>query len=317
MAHSRQVDRDIDGKLGGSEIDGAIGRLAEGQHGVVGRGQLLSIGVSNDAIEHRLQLGRLRVLHRGVYAVGHRALRREARWMAAVLGAGRDAVLSHRSAAALWGLGREKDRVDVSVRNWRAARAGIHFHRASIPADEVTTRSAIPVTTVPRTLYDLATVLPHRQLERALNEAEVLRLWDELSLDRLLDRYPRRPGNRAVRAVLGARRAGAAVTKSELEVMFLAVLDGAELPPPAVNVLVEGFEVDAVWRDAQVAVELDGRDTHGTAMAFERDRERDRILQAAGWRVVRITFRQMRLGRDTLVADLHRLLDAGGGRLAA
>ena len=99
--------------------------------------------------------------------------------------------------------------------------------------------------------------------------------------------------------------------------MFLAVLDGAELPPPAVNVLVEGFEVDAVWSDAQVAVELDGRDTHGTAMAFERDRERDRILQAAGWRVVRITFRQMRLGRDKLVADLRRLLDTGGGRLAA
>ena len=79
----------------------------------------------------------------------------------------------------------------------------------------------------------------------------------------------------------------------------------------------EGFEVDAVWRDARVAVELDGRDTHGTATAFERDRERDRILQAAGWRVVRITYRQMRLGREALVADLHRLLDAGGGRLAA
>jgi len=95
------------------------------------------------------------------------------------------------------------------------------------------------------------------------------------------------------------------------------VLDGAELPPPAVNVLVEGLEVDVVWRDAQVAVELDGRDPHGTAIAFERDRERDRILQAAGWRVVRITFRQMRVGRDALVADLHRLLGARGGRLAA
>jgi hypothetical protein len=284
---------------------------------VVARSQLLFIGVATDAIDHRLHVGRLRRLHRGVYAVGHHALRREARWMAAVLAGGQAAVLSHRSAAALWRISAERGGIDVTAPRARVGRAGVLFHRASLPADEVTIHDAVPVTTVPRTLYDLATVLPHRRLERALNEAEVLRLWDELSLDRLLDRYPRRPGNQAVRALLGARRAGATVTRSELEVMFLAVIDGTGLPRPEVNVLVAGFEVDAVWRDARVAVELDGRDTHGTAIAFERDRERDRILQAAGWRVVRITFRQMRFGRDELVADLRRLLDVGGANLAA
>lgn len=237
--------------------------------------------------------------------------------MAAVLAGGPDAVLSHTSAAALWRLWGEKGAIEVTARLSRVDRAGIEFHRGRLPADEITVRDGIPVTTVPRTLFDLATVLRHRQLERALNEAEVLRLWDELSLDHLLDRYPRRSGSRAVRAVLRARRAGATVTKSDLEIMFLGIVDGTDLPEPEKNVLVEGYEVDAVWREARVAVELDGRDTHGTAMAFERDRERDRMLQAAGWRVVRITYRQMRYGRDALVADLRRLLCAGDGRLAA
>jgi len=108
-------------------------------------------------------------------------------------------------------------------------------HHGQLPSDEITIHHGIPVTTVPRTLFDLAAVLPERQLERALNEAELLRRWDELSLDRLLRRYPRRKGSTAIRAVLHKRRSGATVTKSELEERFLALIDGAGLPRPEIN----------------------------------------------------------------------------------
>jgi hypothetical protein len=229
--------------------------------------------------------------------------------MAAVLALGPGAVLSHRPAGAHWELVRTSGVCEVTVpRTGLRSRPGVRVHEAHLPPDEVTTHHGIPVTTVPRTLFDLAAVLPERQLERALNEAEVLRRWDELSLDRLLRRYPRRRGSRAIRAVLHKRGMGATVTRSELEEQFLALIDGAGLPRPEINVPVEGFEVDAVWRDARVVVELDGRSTHGTVEAFERDRERDRLLQTAGWRPVRITARQMATGTLTLVADLRRLL---------
>jgi very-short-patch-repair endonuclease len=190
-------------------------------------------------------------------------------------------------------------------------------HEARLPTDEITTHHGIPITTVPRTLFDLAAVLAQRQLERALNEAEVLRLWDELSLDRLLVRHPRHRGNGAIRAVLDKRRAGATVTKSDLEEMFIELLDRAGLPRPAINALVEGFEVDAVWADQRLVVELDGRETHGTADAFERDRQRDRTLQVAGWRPVRITYRQMRDTPRNVGTDVRLLLAADTGRLAA
>jgi very-short-patch-repair endonuclease len=237
--------------------------------------------------------------------------------MAALLACGPGAVLSHRPGGAHWSIVRDAGPCEVTVPKARRSRAGIRVHEAHLPTDEVTVHEGIPITTVTRTLFDLAAVLPQRELERALNEAEVLRLWDELSLGQLLHRYPRHRGNRAIRAVLHQRRAGATVTKSELEEMFLRLLDAAGIPRPEINVLVEGFEVDAVWRDARLVVELDGRDTHGTAAAFERDRERDRVLQVAGWRPIRITYRQLRDTPVAVMADLHRLRAMGAGALAA
>jgi hypothetical protein len=188
------------------------------------------------------------------------------------------------------------------------SREGVVVHTARLPPDEITVHDGIPITTVPRTLFDLATILPERRLERALNEAEVLRLWDELSLVRLLRRYPGRRGSRAIRAALERRGVGATVTRSELEERFLELIDRAGLPRPEVNVLVGGFEVDAVWRRQLVAVELDGHSTHQTTEAFERDRQRDRILQVSGWRPIRITSRQLQAEPATLVADLRTLL---------
>ena len=231
--------------------------------------------------------------------------------MAAVLAYGPGAVLSHRPAGAHWQVIRDRGWCEVTIAKKRRSRSGVRVHQACLPADETTIHEGIPVTTVPRTLFDLAAVLPTRQLERAINEAEVLRLWDELSLDRLLRRYARHRGNRAIRAALHQRREGQTATKSELEEIFLRLVDAAGIPRPKVNALVEGFEVDAVWRDARLVVELDGRDTHRTAAAFETDRQRDRALHVAGWRPVRITYRQLRDTPREVVADVCRLLAAG------
>jgi hypothetical protein len=311
MPDGTEFELEIRAKAQSRGIERAIATLAERQYGVVARAQLVELGLGPKGVQHRVSLGRLHPLHRGVYAVGQRRLPREARWMAAVLALGPGAVLSHRPAGAHWEIARWSGACEVTTpRRGIRSRQGIQVHFASLPADEITTHDGIPITTVPRTLFDLAAALPERQLERALNEAEVRRRWDELSLDRLLHRYPRHPGNRAVRAVLHKRRLGATFTRSELEERFLALIDAAGLPRPELNVLVEGLELDAVWRDGRVVVELDGRSTHDTAEAFERDRERDRALQVAGWRTIRITARQLAAAPAPLVADLQSLLAA-------
>jgi very-short-patch-repair endonuclease len=237
--------------------------------------------------------------------------------MAAVLAYGPGAVLSHSPGGAHWQIVRDRGPCEVTVPKARRSRRGIRVHHVRLPSDEITVHEGIPVTTVPRTIFDFAVEASQRELERAINEAEVLRLWDELSLDHVLHRYPRHKGTRAIRAALSQRRAGATVTKSDLEEMFITLIDSAGIPRPEINAIVEGFEVDAVWRDVRLAVELDGRDTHGTAAAFESDRHRDRVLQVAGWRVVRITYRQMRDTPRAVVGDVRLLRASNAGRLAA
>ena len=236
--------------------------------------------------------------------------------MAAVLASGPCAVLSHRSAASLWRI-RATTRSLIEVTASRqCSRPGIQTHRGSVPADEMTVLRGIPVTTVPRTLLDLAAMLPRRQVERAVNEAEVLQLFDALSLADLVARHPRRRGVASIGALLAARSHGSGMTRSELEERFLVLLDQAGLPSPDVNrsVHVSGrwIEGDCVWLPQRVIAELDGHAFHATAAAFERDRSRDRVLQAAGWRVVRITWRQLHDDSAALVADLRGLLAADG-----
>jgi Protein of unknown function (DUF559) len=238
--------------------------------------------------------------------------------MAAVLAAGPGAVLSHRSAAGLWGIRRWRGgNVDVTTSSSRRRRPGVTWHVTNLPADEITSLAAIPVTTVPRTLLDLAAVLDHRGTELAINEAEVHRYTDPLSLPALLARYPRRRGTAAIRSILAAVALGTTITRSELEERFLRFLAQRHMPRPELNVpiaLADRFvEVDCVWRRARVIAELDGRAVHGTAAAFERDRARDRALNAAGWRVVRITWRQLSEVPGELAADIAVLL-AGDAR---
>ena len=285
-------------------IDEAIAVLAQRQHGVVARRQLIALGLGRRAIAHRLECGRLHLVHRGVYAVGHRVLSQRGRWMAAVLACGEGAVLSHESAAALWTIrGTAKSRIDVTAPRDLRPRPGLQPHRAVLPADELTVHDGIPTTTPARTLLDLAAVVPRQTLERALDEAEVLRLPGPQTL---LDRYPRRRGAAALRTLLLTSRSPTP-TRTELEAKFLAFLDDWGFDRPLINTIVETYEVDAAWRDARLIVELDGFDVHKTRTAFERDRKRDRRLTAAGWRVIRLTWRQLADG-EALARELRALL---------
>jgi len=302
---------DSDAQLQERSPDPAIASLAAAQYGVVSRAQLIDLGVERGAIALRLERGRLHVIHRGVYGVGHRLLTRQGRWMAAVLAGGAGAVLSHRSAAAHWGVLPPSSReADVTVSRSLRCRRGLRFHHSRLPADEVTVRDGIPVTSTSRTLLDLAAVLNTEQLRRAAHEAEVRRLWDHVSLADLLARHPRRPGAAAVRAIVAAPDQG--ITRNRLERRFLAVLDRHGLPRPATNVAMHAghhfIEPDCVWRRERVIVELDGHATHGTRASFEDDRARDRALVAAGWRVIRITWRQLRDEPAAVAGDVRAAL---------
>jgi very-short-patch-repair endonuclease len=295
------------GKVRHHPLDRAIGRVAEEQHGLVTRAQLLELGVGSDALDHRVKIGRLRRVHRGVYTVAGHRLTRHGRWLAAVLACGNGAVLSHRAAAALWGI-RGGNRIEVTVPRGRKARPGMRLHWANLPKDEITTHERIPITTVPRTLLDLGAVVQRDQLRSAVRQAEQLGLRDQLWLGDLARRYPRKPGIPTIKAVVEEAQRGLSRVRSELEERFQAFLISRRLPLPKTNVLIEGLEVDCAWPEQRLVVELDGHASHGGTHAFETDRARDRRLEAAGWRVVRITWRQLAETPNEVEADLRRLL---------
>jgi very-short-patch-repair endonuclease len=188
-------------------------------------------------------------------------------------------------------------------------------HRTSLRLDEIDLADGIPVTSVSRTLFDLAAVLKMRQLERAWNEMEVRGLRGRLSVPHLLERYPGRRGAANLRALLAAK-VPEGTTRNDFEEMFVAFLDSNRLPRPRLNadLSLRGsfFEIDCLWDRERLAVELDSRAVHGTPRNFESDRERDRILLAEGWRCARVTWRQLRDEPETIAADLRRLL-AGAG----
>jgi very-short-patch-repair endonuclease len=291
-------------------VDAAIGALAAAQHGVVAGRQLAGLGLGRGGIAHRVDRGRLHPLHRGVFAVGHRSLTGDGAWMAAVLAMGDGAVLSYRSAGALWGM-RDSARtpIEVTVPRNRRPRPGIEVHHTVLPADEVTVERNIPVTTVTRTLLDLAAVISEQQLEHALNEAEIRRLTSPLSVDALVARHPNRRGIQAIkRALEKQRQIGETVTKSTMERRFLALLDAHRIPRPKTNQPLGPYHPDALWPDQRLVVELDSYGIHTTRKAFEQDRERDRALTTAGYRVVRISWRQLQHQPQALAHQLRTLL---------
>jgi hypothetical protein len=225
--------------------------------------------------------------------------------MAAVLAAGEGAHLSHRSAAALWGLLPNRGEKHVTTERKLRPRDKIRFHTQSLLFDEVTVQDGIPTTTVARTLLDLAATEPD-QLERAFNEAEYLRLWDAAGVAQLLDRNPRRSGALALRGLIPQ-----GITREELEHRFHALVEKHGLPRPELNADLElepgrWIRVDCLWHDARLIVELDGEAAHATTKRFHTDRERDRLLALAGYTVVRVTWKHLATNR--LATDLDALL---------
>ena len=280
--------------------NGSLALLAERQHGIVAAWQLYLLGLSDDQVSHRVKAGWLHRMHRGVYSVGHRRIPPAGHWMAAVLAVARPApgtptaVLSHRSAAALWTLCAEVGEapVDVTVRGSNPKRRpGLRLHRTNkLEDDEITRRRGIPCTTAARTLLDLGSVLRRRQLERAIDEAEHKRLCDTAEIEKLLERYRGRPGTALLAQVLGGHEPGSTLTRSELEERFLAVCRNTELPSPQVNAALVGLTVDFLWPHARLVVEVDGRRSHATRRAFQDDRDRDTLLAANGYHVMRFTW---------------------------
>jgi len=282
-----------------------VAALAARQHGVVSVPQLLALGIGHEAVKWRARQGRLHRVHRGVYAVGHARLTLRGRWWAAVLACGGpgSAVLSHRSAAALWDLlPAPGTPPEVTTLRRSASTPAVRVHRSATLRDgDVTEDDGLPVTTASRTLADLAAVLSPHQLGRVCQRAEHLRLLDAAPLS------GRR--SRALRAALAElAHHDPQVTRSELEERFLALLGAAGLPRPAVNATVAGLEVDVLWPAHRLVVELDGAATHLTPTAFEEDRRRDAALQAAGYRVVRFTWRRVAREPRAVAAALHALL---------
>jgi predicted transcriptional regulator of viral defense system len=259
--------------------DRAVAELASRQFGVVARRQLVALGLSRSAIDRRVAAGRLHPLHRGVFALGHRAIERRSHWLAAVLACGPEAVLSHRTAAALWGI-RDTARttIDVTVSKRGHSREGITLHRARLDESDRTTHDRIPTTSLPRTLLDLASSTPLDAVVRALEEAERQRLIDTRPIRDLVGRANGHQGVGRLARALAAYDPQATRTRSDLERTFLALCKSRGLPRPTVNTLIEGYEVDAVWPEHNLIVELDGYAYHRTRAAFERDRRRDAAL---------------------------------------
>jgi very-short-patch-repair endonuclease len=298
----------------GCTIDQAVRELwalARRQHWVVARRQLLELGFSRRWIQHRIAVGRLHPLHRGVYAVGRPHVTPYGRWMAAVLACGPEAVLSHGSAAALWGIRPAASGLEVSVLTGAKRRPdGITVHRRpSLRPDEVTTYRGIPVTSPTRTLIDIAVRLDREPLEAAINEADKLDLCDPEALRLALDDAKGDPGVRTLRTVLDRRTF--TLTDSELERRFLRLVHALGLPKPETGVRVNGFKVDFYWPELGLVVETDGLRFHRTPAQQGRDRVRDQVHMAAGLTPLRFTRAQVRFEPgyvgDTLAAVVRRL----------
>ncbi|MGI8863924.1 MAG: DUF559 domain-containing protein [Solirubrobacteraceae bacterium] len=290
----------------------AIGLTADVQRGVVTRQQLLACGLTTDAIDRRRKRGWLRVLHRGVYAVGHIALPELGRETAAVLACGDGALLSHHSATALWGLtparGAEAD-IDVTVPGRNPGfRRGIRIHRvAALDRRDIRRHRGLPVVAPARALLDAAPELAMRELERALGEALAQSRLTEAELADALARHPRWRGLPALRRLLQTAR-DPAITRSEAEARFLALVGRAGLCRPGVNVPIGPYVVDFLWRAEQVIVEIDGFSFHRTRRSFEADRRRDVELRAAGYTVLRFTWRQLLDEHELVLVRLGQVM---------
>jgi hypothetical protein len=293
-----------------------IRELAERQHGVVARRQLLEIGLGPGLIQDRIRGGRLMPVYRGVFSLGHRRIGTFGKWKAAVLAAGPDAVLSHGSAAHLWELRRSRGKIEITRRSGGVGRPGIRVHQAKLPAQDVTIRVEIPVTTAERTLTDIAAGLDERQLGHAVVAADRAGWISWPRMVETLERSAGRVGVTRLRRVVGMTDPRAIEARSPLEVDFLALCREADIPVPQVNVLVADRLVDFLWPQERVIVETDGYAYHRDRAAFERDHESTLALEAAGYAVRRVTYRMLRQEPRRFMAEVRRSLERSASPLA-
>ena len=281
--------------------------MAERQENVISVEQLLDAGFSRNQI--RDATGEwMHPVYRGVRVLGTRLLTPRGRVMAALLASGERVVASHRTAAAIHGIVRAFPSVpELTTDRARRARNGIVLHRRALPRHEVTRSRQILLTTVDRTILDLAAERPQREVEVATSEAEYLNLWDPFSLPQFLESHKGWDGVALLRRMLA--EGAITITKSELERRFRAFLRRRRLPLPETNVpmRLDGRRIvpDCVWRERRLIVELDGRAAHRTTSRFHGDRLRDRKLDLLGWTVWRVTARHL---DDALERDLRKKL---------
>jgi very-short-patch-repair endonuclease len=283
--------------------DRAVLTVAARQQACVTSAQLAAAGLSRHAIAHRLGTGWLRRMHRGVYLVGPLETQ-HSRAMAATLAVGEGALLSHYPAAVLWGLRPPLNGpIDVTVPGRETRdRDGIRTHTVThLHPEDATRHHGIPVTSPARTLLDLATQVSAKHLSRATDEARVHRLLTDHSLNEQFHRYPH---HRGAAALSNALQTDPKLTRSEAERRFLELVRAARLPEPEVNAQLGPYEVDFLWRDQNLVVEVDGYAFHSSRSSFERDRRRDAELAAMQIRVSRCTWHQIQAEPEALVATL-------------
>jgi very-short-patch-repair endonuclease len=291
------------------EVERAIARIGGRQDNVISREQLLGAGLGRGAIAHRVATGAWRRLHNNVYLLGPAPPSLMARARAAVLSCGADAVVSHRSAAEMFGLLAENGgevHVTVAGRNI-APREGVRRHRiAAFGPGEVTKMRGIPVTTVARTICDMAATESADDVEHAFQEALYRRIVTPRGLGAVIRREPRRRGALVIRALIEDPR----MTRSERERRLLKLIDAAQLPRPLTNVRLHGYLVDAYWPEQGLVLEFDGWQAHGHRNAFDGDRKRDQVMLANGQRAMRVTDRHLIHEPVALAARIAQTLRA-------
>jgi very-short-patch-repair endonuclease len=295
---------------GAAHRDRVVGDLADRQHGVVSREQLLGAGVGRGAIARGVESGRLRPVFRGVYAVGHVALRREGWWMAALLACGPDAVLSHRTAGMTWGLlAGPPIPIDVTT---CAAKGRKHHdiatHRTRLDPFDALVIDDLRVTTPSRAIVDLATTLSGRALRELVERAHDLRRFDPEDLMATLARAGRRPRTRRLEDLLTLMAPDEDRARSHLERLFLALTRKARIPRPALNHEIGGRSRDFAWCEHRLVVETDGYRYHSSRAARRRDNRRDGHLTALGWRPVRFTYEEITFEPAEVAKELKGLL---------
>jgi very-short-patch-repair endonuclease len=276
------------------------------QHGIVHGKQLRKAGLTKQGIRRRVEAGWLVPKYHGVYAVGHTALTDRSHLIAAVYAAGEEALAGYRAAGGLWGILRGWQPIEVTAPRSRVSGKGFTLHRSRLihPEDRALIDN-IPVTSLARTLVDLADVLSEERLADAVHEAEIRGLFDLKKVERVLARLPGRKGRHKLKRVLSAYRDVQPFVRSRAERRVLAMCEQHGLPRPQVNSWIGRYEVDFVWPDANLALEFDGGAVHRTTKAFYEDRKRDRFLAAQGIHVVRATDRDE---PAALASELQQIL---------